>query len=803
MAGVSTDLELVLDSALAQVDALEARLAEVATLQLDVAVDTATAEAELSALAPDAIEVPVDADTAPAEAEIDSVEAPPIEVEVSANTEAASDALSEVASSAGGATGALDALDAAQVGVGQSGAGLITTLGRTPTAATAAAIGVGAAATAGYQFVQAYGEAQAVAAATNTLIENTGGRANVTAEQVAALGQEIMGYGVASDEAVGSAANQLLAMENVRNEAGRGNDIFTRAIRLGADYAAVTGQDMTSATFRFGRALNDPVRGMSLLRRTGIQFTESQQAQITALAESGDLLGAQRILLEALEGRYKGAAETFGTLVPGQLGRARESFGEAAEALGEELAPAAEAVATGLADIAPAAAAGLEPVVTLVGALGELTSAGAQAAEDGGFAGFISDINDAIGSQLNPIERASDAWERYQGTTEGASFAVGPVIDKGTEAMEDQADAASGLSAEVAQLSTDLDALYGSEQSVAEGGINLRNAQRQLLGALAELPGGYRAGTASGDEFLGTAIDLARTIRTQTLNLLDLEGNTRRVGRAQDVAVGGLRRVLVQAGLTDGQIRGIIRTFALVPDVAGSAVNGAGRQMDRLPERARRTTTATAGEFRRGRADAERAGRDLGEGGSRGVGRGLEGAPRAARQGAEAAGRAVRAGVSVALSGGIAVGESFTSGIVSGIATGSPAVAEAARGAVRSAEQAARAEAQAASPSRLFARLGRDMADGIGAGMAEGSSGVVAEAERVVARAARVRPVAVGALAGVGVGGGGGSPVTFTQYVDARGATDPTAVATAAADGADSVLRGHQLRVDVALRQST
>ena len=66
MAGVTSDLELTIDSALAQVDALEARLAEVAAVQITVEADTAAAESDLSAISPDPVEVQVEADNAPA-----------------------------------------------------------------------------------------------------------------------------------------------------------------------------------------------------------------------------------------------------------------------------------------------------------------------------------------------------------------------------------------------------------------------------------------------------------------------------------------------------------------------------------------------------------------------------------------------------------------------------------------------------------------------------------------------------------------------------------------------------------------
>ena len=44
--------------------------------------------------------------------------------------------------------------------------------------------------------------------------------------------------------------------------------------------AAVFGQDLSQATIQLGKALNDPIKGLSALTRVGIQFTEQQKKEI-------------------------------------------------------------------------------------------------------------------------------------------------------------------------------------------------------------------------------------------------------------------------------------------------------------------------------------------------------------------------------------------------------------------------------------------------------------------------------------------------------------------------------------------
>ena len=94
-----------------------------------------------------------------------------------------------------------------------------------------------------------------------------------------------------------SAENLLLTFTNVRNEAGKGNDIFNQTVRLGTDMSVALGVDAKAAAMQLGKALNDPINGVTRLTRAGVTFTEQQKKQIKALQESGDILGAQKVIL--------------------------------------------------------------------------------------------------------------------------------------------------------------------------------------------------------------------------------------------------------------------------------------------------------------------------------------------------------------------------------------------------------------------------------------------------------------------------------------------------------------------------
>lgn len=179
-----------------------------------------------------------------------------------------------------------------------------------------------------------------VAAQTAQVLKTTGGVANVTKQQVDELAQSMLRKTGIDDEAIKTTENLLLGFTNIRNEAGAGNAIFTRATKIVTDYAVRTGKDATRATVIFGKALNDPVKNLGALSRAGIQFTDSQKKQIKALAESGRMAEAQKVVLASLEKRYGGAAEAAGTTLPGKLRILREQWANLSGSLVGSVVPA-------------------------------------------------------------------------------------------------------------------------------------------------------------------------------------------------------------------------------------------------------------------------------------------------------------------------------------------------------------------------------------------------------------------------------------------------------------------------------
>lgn len=151
-------------------------------------------------------------------------------------------------------------------------------------------------------------EAIAIDKQTQAVIESTGGAAGVTAGHIDELAGKLQKAQTINDEVTQSGANLILTFTNIKNAAGEGNDIFDQTVELANDMSVALGQDMKSSSIQLGKALNDPVKGVSALQRVGVSFTESQKEQIKTLVESGDTLGAQKLILAELDTQFGGSA---------------------------------------------------------------------------------------------------------------------------------------------------------------------------------------------------------------------------------------------------------------------------------------------------------------------------------------------------------------------------------------------------------------------------------------------------------------------------------------------------------------
>lgn len=170
--------------------------------------------------------------------------------------------------------------------------------------------------------------AQKVTAQLNAVLASTQGAAGMTAEGVNAISTSLSQLTPFEDEAITSAQSLLLTFTNI------GSDVFPMATETVLNMSTALGQDLSSSSVQLGKALNDPIKGISALSRVGVTFTEDQKAMITGMVEAGDIAGAQAVILGELEKEFGGAAKAAGTTFAGQLVIAQTALGNMKETIG-------------------------------------------------------------------------------------------------------------------------------------------------------------------------------------------------------------------------------------------------------------------------------------------------------------------------------------------------------------------------------------------------------------------------------------------------------------------------------------
>ena len=176
-------------------------------------------------------------------------------------------------------------------------------------------------------------EFQLVTAQLESVLKSTGGVAGITAQDVRKLANEMQRTTMFSDDAVISAQNLLLTFTQI------GKDVFPDAMRIIADVSQAMGQDLSQTAIQVGKALNDPILGLTALQRVGIQFSDAQKEVIKQMVETGNVVGAQREILKELETQFGGSAVAAGQTFAGQMTILRNRMEDVKKEIGLSLLP--------------------------------------------------------------------------------------------------------------------------------------------------------------------------------------------------------------------------------------------------------------------------------------------------------------------------------------------------------------------------------------------------------------------------------------------------------------------------------
>jgi phage-related protein len=154
-------------------------------------------------------------------------------------------------------------------------------------------------------------------------------------DRLKAFADETMNKIAVDDELIKSTQAQLLTFKELEATADVAGGAFDRATVSAFDMAAVLGGSGEENAVRLGKALQDPILGLTALRRAGVLFSDEQEKSIRTFVAAGDTLSAQNMILDELETQFGGAAEATAT----DSARMSIAFGEMAESIGTALIP--------------------------------------------------------------------------------------------------------------------------------------------------------------------------------------------------------------------------------------------------------------------------------------------------------------------------------------------------------------------------------------------------------------------------------------------------------------------------------
>jgi len=387
-------------------------------------------------------------------------------------------------------------------------------------------------------------------AATEQILVATGGAANLTGTDLKKMAVETSLLTGIDKALIIEGQNILLTFKNVREEVGEGNDIFSRAQTVMLDFAAVLKTDAKSGAIQLGKALQDPIKGISALGRVGVIFTDVQREQIRNFQESGDIIGAQNIILSELEGQVGGVAAATAD----STAKISNAWKEVSEEIGNILLPTIDALVPAFQDAAEKAAA---------------------------IPGAVRNIGIAV----------ETARRAFGGLTDVIDVALGPTINF-TDAWTDQADMIFQVTRKIGDYQASLangisesQAFQGTLLSMAAAGDIQIGTLKELINQTGISNDGLRDAILvmirNQDEYGLTATMVADLKRE--LFGLDQQSKTT-VGEGLEELAGGLGDVAGEGNDASAAIRGIDDTLAELADPVAKAI-GANKRLEEVLER--------------------------------------------------------------------------------------------------------------------------------------------------------------------------------------------------------------------------
>jgi hypothetical protein len=176
-------------------------------------------------------------------------------------------------------------------------------------------------------------QAQIASSKLSNVMESMG--VGKSTKRVDAYAESLQNLVAVDADVIKGAQTQLATFGNLAMSADVTGGMFDRATVAALDLASVFGGDAKSKAVQLGKAMQDPVRGITALRKSGVDFTKQEQQKIKTLVESNRVLEAQDMILKVIEKQVGGTAAAGASV----FDRMKLSMDSVSDSIGEILLP--------------------------------------------------------------------------------------------------------------------------------------------------------------------------------------------------------------------------------------------------------------------------------------------------------------------------------------------------------------------------------------------------------------------------------------------------------------------------------
>lgn len=162
-------------------------------------------------------------------------------------------------------------------------------------------------------------------------VGKTGAASGITTGQVLGLADSLSKVIPIDDEVIAQAATMGMTFDNVTK------DNIEPLLKAAADLSFQTGKDLPAQMKTLALAIADPEKAVRLFKDANVTLTEAEEKQLKKLKETGDVLGAETFILDKVNEKFGGLAETMGDTTSGKIKILQTSLGNLQETLGTGL----------------------------------------------------------------------------------------------------------------------------------------------------------------------------------------------------------------------------------------------------------------------------------------------------------------------------------------------------------------------------------------------------------------------------------------------------------------------------------